>query len=513
MAGEPKPLRCAIYTRKSTEHGLELEFNSLDAQREACEAYIKSQASQGWKALPQPYDDPAYSGGNLDRPALKKLLADIEGRKIDVVVVYKIDRLTRSLADFAKLVEAFDARSISFVAVTQQFNTTTSMGRLTLNVLLSFAQFERELSSERVRDKIAASRRKGKWTGGTVPLGYDTKEKKLTINKAEAETVRTIFRRYLELQSFGKLVADLDRRGIVTKRRKTKVAKYNGAIPFTYGPLAYFLKNRIYLGEMHHAGKWFPGEHEAIVDRATFDRVQQLLATKSNGRKAKRFKSGALLMGKLYDDRGNLMSPSFSSKNGVRYRFYVSSAVLRGRKTAAGSVSRVAAAEIESEVSGSLKANRKDREPDDGIAPFEMLERVVVSCNQLRIRIAASTADGDSTVEEIKIPRSTKATDAATIVEGNGGSEGARNESLIQSAVRAHVWVHCLQNGMYESIEALAEANRLHPKVVRQALRLAFLSPDVTFAILEGRQPSGLSLAQIPKLLPLQWTAHRRLLS
>src|ERR1700747_984150 len=188
-----KILRCAIYTRKSTEHGLEQEFNSLHAQREACEAYIKSQASLGWKVLPQPYADSAYSGGNLDRPALKKLLRDIEAGRIDVVVVYKIDRLTRSLADFAKLVEAFDARSISFVAVTQQFNTTTSMGRLTLNVLLSFAQFERELSSERVRDKIAASRRKGKWTGGTVPLGYDGKDKKLVVNNSEAETVRAIF--------------------------------------------------------------------------------------------------------------------------------------------------------------------------------------------------------------------------------------------------------------------------------------------------------------------------------
>ena len=333
MASNPKRLRCAIYTRKSTEHGLELEFNSLAAQRDACEAYIKSQASQGWTALSQHYDDPAYSGGNLDRPALKKLLADIEAGKIDVVVVYKIDRLTRSLADFAKLVEAFDARSISFVAVTQQFNTTTSMGRLTLNVLLSFAQFERELSSERVRDKIAASRRKGKWTGGTVPLGYDARNKKLVINKTEAETVRVIFRRHLELQSFSKLVADLDRRGIVTKRRNTKVAKFNGGIPFSYGSLAHFLKNRIYLGEVHHDGKWFQGEHEAIIDHATFDRVQQLLANKSNGRKAKRSESGALLMGKLYDDKGNLMSPSFSIKNGVRYRFYVSSALLRGRKT------------------------------------------------------------------------------------------------------------------------------------------------------------------------------------
>src|SRR5438270_5237056 len=273
-ASSIKPVRCAIYTRKSTEHGLELEFNSLDAQRDACEAYIKSQASQGWKALPQHYDDPAYSGGNLDRPALRKLLADIGAGRIDVVVVYKIDRLTRSLADFAKLVEAFDAKSISFVAVTQQFNTTTSMGRLTLNVLLSFAQFERELSSERVRDKIAASRRKGKWTGGSVPLGSESKDKKLVINKTEAETVRTIFSRYLELGSFSKLVADLDRRGIVTKRRSTKVAKYQGGIPFTHGPLAYFLKNRIYVGEVHHGGKWFEGEHKAILDGPTYERVQ-----------------------------------------------------------------------------------------------------------------------------------------------------------------------------------------------------------------------------------------------
>src|ERR1700742_1510917 len=220
-----RSLRCAIYTRKSTEHGLDQEFNSLDAQREACEAYIKSQASQGWKLLPQHYDDPAYSGGNLDRPALKRLLREIELGRVDVVVVYKIDRLTRSLADFAKLVETFDAKSISFVAVTQQFNTTTSMGRLTLNILLSFAQFERELASERVRDKVAASRRKGKWTGGSVPLGYRAIDKKLVINKTEAETVRTIFARYLETKSFGRLVEDLDKKGIVTKRRNTKVAR------------------------------------------------------------------------------------------------------------------------------------------------------------------------------------------------------------------------------------------------------------------------------------------------
>jgi site-specific DNA recombinase len=398
MASETKILRCAIYTRKSTEHGLEQEFNSLDAEREACAAYIKSQASQGWKVLPQQYDDPAYSGGNLDRPALKKLLSDIEARKVDVVVVYKIDRLTRSLADFAKLVEAFDARSISFVAVTQQFNTTTSMGRLTLNVLLSFAQFERELSSERVRDKIAASRRKGKWTGGTVPLGYEARDKKLVCNKAEAETVRTIFRLYLEQKSFSKLVAELDRRGIITKRRSTKVAKFDGGIPFTYGPLSYFLRNRVYVGEVHHGGKWFEGEHEGIVDRRTFDRVQELLKSNSINRKIGRSESGALLQGKLFDDRGNRLTPSFSSKNGVRYRFYVSTA-LRGRKSKAGSVARISAPEIESIVENTLRKQLPDHDVSrDAIA--DCVERVTVKRNAVEIAIVPDILSKDS----IEIP-------------------------------------------------------------------------------------------------------------
>jgi site-specific DNA recombinase len=475
-----KPVRCAIYTRKSTEHGLELEFNSLDAQRDACEAYIKSQASQGWRALPQHYDDPAYSGGNLDRPALQQLLKDIDAGRIDVIVVYKIDRLTRSLADFAKLVEAFDAKSISFVAVTQQFNTTTSMGRLTLNVLLSFAQFERELSSERVRDKVAASRRKGKWTGGTVPLGYDAQDKKLVINKTEAETVRYIFKRYLELQSFGKLVEDLDVKGIITKRRDTKVKKFNGGIPFTYGPLAYFLKNRIYVGETGHKQKWFPGEHAAIVDRKIFDQVQQLLASQpSAGRKARRTASEALLMGKLYDDRGNRMSPSFSAKNGVHYQFYVSSALLRGRKADVGSVGRVPAAEIESTVLAALKTHQQQGQSDSLPASVGDVERVVIARDHLLITTAGTT-DGDGANQEFRIAWSTKAKDAAAATEDNGVPEVARNESLIQSIVRAHAWVDRFRDGTYESIEQLAEANRLHPKVVRQALRLAFLSPEVT---------------------------------
>jgi site-specific DNA recombinase len=514
MAASPiKPIRCAIYTRKSTEHGLELEFNSLHAQRDSCEAYVKSQTSQGWRALPQRYDDPAYSGGNLDRPALQQLLKDIDAGRIDVIVVYKIDRLTRSLADFAKLVETFDAKSISFVAVTQQFNTTTSMGRLTLNVLLSFAQFERELSSERVRDKVAASRRKGKWTGGTVPLGYDARDKKLVINKTEAETVRYIFKRYLELQSFGKLVEDLDTKGIVTKRRDTKVKKFNGGIPFTYGPLAHFLKNRLYVGETGHKDKWFPGEHAAIVDRKTFDQVQQLLASKSADRKTHRTASEAALIGKLYDSRGNRMSPSFSSKNGVRYRFYVSSALLRGRKAKAGSVGRVSATEIESAVLTALQPYQGQEEANNGYDAFGVIERVVIVRDQLILTITSSAAlDVEGTTAEIRVAWSPKTTDPVPAISSDDAQLGTHNEVLVQSVVRARAWAQSLRDGTYQSVENLAEANCLHPKVVRQALRLAFLSPDVTSAILEGRQPPTLSLVQIPKLLPLVWAEHRRLL-
>jgi site-specific DNA recombinase len=426
-------------------------------------------------------------------------------------VVYKIDRLTRSLADFAKLVEAFDAKSISFVAVTQQFNTTTSMGRLTLNVLLSFAQFERELSSERVRDKVAASRRKGKWTGGTVPLGYDAQDKKLVINKTEAEIVRYIFKRYLELQSFGKLVEDLDAKGIITKRRDTKVRKFNGGIPFTYGPLAYLLKNRIYVGETGHKEKWFSGEHAAIVDRKIFDQVQQLLLSQPAGRKARRTASEALLMGKLYDDRGNRMSPSFSAKNGVHYRFYVSSALLRARKADVGSVGRVPAAEIESTVLAALKTRQQHGQSDSAPASIGDVDRVVIARDHVLITTAGA-ADRDGANQEFRIAWSTKTKDAAVAMEDNGVPEAARNESLIQSIVRAHTWMHGLREGTYDSIERLAEANGLHPKVIRQNLRLAFLSPDITSVILEGTQPAGLSLARIPKLLPLPWTEHHRLL-
>ncbi|MFT4115974.1 recombinase family protein [Bradyrhizobium sp.] len=492
MASDPKATRCAIYTRKSTEHGLEQEFNSLDAQREACEAYIKSQAFQGWKALPQHYDDPAYSGGNLDRPALKRLLADIESGKVDVVVVYKIDRLTRSLADFARLVETFDARTVSFVAVTQQFNTTTSMGRLTLNVLLSFAQFERELSAERVRDKVAASRRKGKWTGGTVPLGYDAKDKKLALNESEAKTVRTIFDLYLELGSFGKLVAELDRRKIVTKRRATKAPKYQGGIPFTYGPLAYFLKNRIYVGEIHYGGKWFKGEHEAILDRATFDHVQDLLKSNTIKRKIKFSANCAPLQGKIFDDKGNRMSPSFSSKNGVRYRFYISTA-LRGRKKDAGSVARISAPEVEAIVEAAL-SERFHASKDE---MRDYVDKIIVSTGYLRLTLKRLKGKG-SLINIPWSPRPKRATQIWTT-----SSDTTTDQRVLKSAIRAHAWLDDLSSGRHESVEALATVAHIHPKIVRQGLRLAFLAPELMKAVLEQR--ATFQLKEIAKLLPLSW--------
>jgi site-specific DNA recombinase len=402
-----KLVRCAIYTRKSTEHGLELEFNSLDAQREACEAYIKSQMHDGWTALPARYDDPAYSGGNLERPALQKLLSDIDAGRIDVVVVYKIDRLTRSLADFAKLVEAFDKKAISFVAVTQQFNTTTSMGRLTLNVLLSFAQFERELSSERVRDKIAASRQKGKWTGGGIPLGYDVNDKKLVVNPSEADTVLFIYQRYLDLKCLRRLKAALDEKGIVSKQRANSSGCNPGGIRFTYGPLAYLLKNRTYLGEMGHKGQWFVGEHAAIIDPALFNAVQELLKTNSITRRHQRSDHQSALQGLLFDDHGNRMSPSFSNKRGVRYRFYVSSAILTARGSQTASVRRVAAPELEQSIMAAL---RERFSQSGGLADQELLaarvDRVVLSTSKLSIGLKAAEA-GPSLIELDRTPKQT----------------------------------------------------------------------------------------------------------
>src|SRR5712671_3054322 len=321
--------RCAIYTRKSSEEGLQQDFNSLQAQREACEAFIKSQASEGWKLIKTAYDDGGMSGGTMERPALQRLLADIGEGLVDVVVVYKVDRLTRSLADFAKMVEIFDTNRVSFVAVTQQFNTTTSMGRLTLNVLLSFAQFEREVTGERIRDKIAASRQKGIWMGGNPPLGYDAQERKLIVNSAEADTVRGIFVLYLELGCVRRLKETVDRRRWTTKCFMTAAGRMQGGRPFSRGHLYRILSNPLYLGRIAHKGQLHPGQHEALIEPETWEAVQAQLAANTAGhRRRVGAMAPSLLAGLLVDSTGERLTPSHAVKSGRRYRYYVSRALI-----------------------------------------------------------------------------------------------------------------------------------------------------------------------------------------
>ncbi|MFZ2469191.1 MAG: recombinase family protein, partial [Parvibaculum sedimenti] len=333
MAKEPvKPQRCAIYTRKSSEEGLEQEFNSLDAQREAGEAYIKSQSHEGWKLIKTAYDDGGFSGGNVERPGLRRLTADIEARKIDIVVVYKVDRLTRSLSDFARLIQVFEQNDVSFVSVTQQFNTTTSMGRLMLNVLLSFAQFEREVTGERIRDKIAASKKKGMWMGGTVPMGYEARDRKLLIKEKDAEVVRHIFRRYLELGNVSSLMHELRAQGTRTRAYTSEAGRAFGGRLFSRGHLYAILNNRLYLGEIVHKGVSHPGEHEAVIDQTLWDEVQKTLASNRHSFKTDlRVESPSFLKGLLQDSVGNRMSPSHGQKRHHRYRYYVSRAILEDR--------------------------------------------------------------------------------------------------------------------------------------------------------------------------------------
>src|SRR5712671_5846864 len=343
--------RCAIYTRKSSEEGLEQEFNSLVAQREACEAFICSQRHEGWVLVRTRYDDGGFSGGNLERPALQRLLADIRAGRIDTVVVYKVDRLTRSLGDFARLVEIFDAQGASFVSVTQQFNTTSSMGRLTLNVLLSFAQFEREVTGERIRDKIAASKKKGMWMGGNVPLGYDASERTLVINPAEAETVRHIFGLYGELGCVRRVKEEADRLGLKTKRSTTAHGTERGGKPFSRGHIYRLLSNPIYTGRIAHKGQPYPGQHPALIDTETWTAVRDQLATNAtNHRRKADAAEPSLLVGLLVDARGERLSPSHAVKKGRRYRYYVSAALITDAGADHAHGCRLPAQEIEDAV-------------------------------------------------------------------------------------------------------------------------------------------------------------------
>ncbi len=564
-------VRCAVYTRKSSEEGLEQSFNSLDAQREACQAYIASQRHEGWRPLEARYDDGGYSGATMERPALKHLLEDIEAHKIDTVVVYKVDRLTRSLADFAKIIEIFDARSVSFVSVTQQFNTTTSMGRLTLNVLLSFAQFEREVTGERIRDKIAASKRKGMWMGGMPPLGYDLKDRKLLVNEKEVACVREIYRRYLQLGCVSKLKADLDRRSIRSKRRRSQTGHNSGGAPYSRGALYKILQNRIYLGEIHHRGQVFAGEHKGIVPRSLWDKVQtQLKANNQGHRNGTRTNAPSLLAGLIYDGRGNRFTPSHGVKNGKRYRYYVSQARIQQRLGTKGAPTSIPAHEIETLVTTKLQsfltsakevADTVGRASDGPQAtqalvaaahgrvkawakapPAEVREfllavvsRIVV--HEKRVEIWASrgamrhallnpTATGDSQRTEdlrkgrhedrlclVVLARLKRCGGEVRLVLPVGSTEGPAERtvpSLIKAIARAHDWYEQLVRGDVANQSSIARRAGLDERYVSRIFQCAFLAPEIVEAIVEGKQAPGLTLEKLRDPVPLAWAEQHK---
>jgi site-specific DNA recombinase len=523
--GSSKTVRCAIYTRVSDDQGLDQDFNSLDAQYDASQSYIRSQAHAGWTMLRSKYDDGGFSGGNTDRPALQRLLEDVRAGKIDIIVVYKVDRLTRSLADFAKLVELFDKHKVSFVSVTQQFNTTTSMGRLTLNVLLSFAQFEREVTSERIRDKIAASKRKGLWVGGMAPLGYDTKDRKITVNEKEAERVRTIFRSYLTLGSLNLLMADLRNRGITSKVRSLKTGEAIGGISFTRGPLAYLLRNRFYIGDVVFKGEVLQGEQAPIVDRALFDAVQAKLEEQNNNHKTTRAKSEALLVGRIFDDRGNRMSPSHARKRGIKYRYYLSSALLDGRPTKAGSVSRVPASEVETVVVKAVREHLKLEEPHEPDSIIKThVTRVEVQADQLTIQLATSqklkrgrpTPDSIIRVQWCKAsPRRSREVllpaEESPLTRNAKPIRSETRATLVSAIARGRRWLDQLITDPKVTTESIATTERCSPRKINKTISLAFLAPDLVKAAIEGRLPRGMGVARLFDL-PAEWSRQRQVL-
>jgi site-specific DNA recombinase len=522
-----KSVRCAIYTRVSTEQGLDQDFNSLDAQYEAASAYIKSQAHAGWTQIRSRYDDGGYSGGSTDRPDLQKLMEDIRARKIDVIVVYKVDRLTRSLADFAKLVELFDAHRVSFVSVTQQFNTTTSMGRLTLNVLLSFAQFEREVTSERIRDKVAASKRKGIWVGGNLPLGYEMRDGKVAVVEQEAEQVRFIYRRYLELGSVNELVRDLGERDIRTKFKKLSTGATRGGIPFGRGSLYYLLNNHFYIGEVKYKNEILPGEQPPILDRALFEEVRQKALAQWSHRTLARSKSELLLAGLLFDDAGHSMVPTHATKAGVRYRYYASVPVLHGEaKTAsAGSVSRIPAAEVEEAVLKSLKDHLAEQQNgsatnatriDDRGTIAQLVAEITVYNDKLVVRLKSNAPDEASDNQDdrsIRIPwQKPPSKRARQILLPNNKSRSEvrpqhfeRRAQLVSAIARGRQWLDDVVSGRMTTVAELCARENCSARQVNLTISLAFLAPNLVKAAMEGRLPRGIGIERL-RDLPAEWS-------
>lgn len=550
--------RCAIYARKSSEEGLEQSFNSLHAQREACAAYVNSQRHEGWRALDKLYDDGGYSGGSMDRPGLQALLADIAQGKVDVVVVYKVDRLTRALSDFAKIVEIFDQHNVSFVSVTQHFNTTTSMGRLTLNVLLSFAQFEREVTGERIRDKIAASKKKGIWMGGYVPLGYDLNERRLTPNVGEAALVTRMFERYLGLGCVDKLQRELKAAGVLSKVRKGRDGRTTGGVPYSRGALYSILQNRLYLGEIEHKGAVYPGQHDALIPLELWNKVRHRLKTNSTARKLGiDAKSPSLLAGLFFDPDGYRFTPLHSTKAGKRYRYYTSQAVIRngpgkerlGVRVPAHDVEKLVIAQLRQflqsgpELLQAISAADSARTQQSILrAAGEQAEalgsgtesargvlcaidaKIVLSDTQVAIQIdlpklrdrlgLEASADDETQTTTVVAPASIKRLGGTVrlVVPSEDVRDAApqANEVLVKAIARGWHWYNQLASGEVESVQALAKQTGLNASYISRVLRCAFLSPRLVEDILDGRHPKALSLDALFDGIPHSWSEQHR---
>jgi DNA invertase Pin-like site-specific DNA recombinase len=556
-------LRCAVYTRKSSEEGLEQDFNSLDAQREACEAYVKSQAELGWQVIQDCFDDGGISGGTLERPALKRLLHALEAKRIDIVVIYKIDRLTRSLTDFAKLAERFDELDVSFVSVTQQFNTATSMGRLMLNVLLSFAQFEREITGERIRDKIRASKQKGMWMGGMVPLGYDAEERVLRINRAEAELIRYLYNRYLELGAVTELYRAAKSEGLRTKKRVRADGTVTGNAIFSRGHLHRLLSNPIYRGEIVHKDKRYPGQHDPIIDEGTWDRVQRLLEANRAGtcyRKAAQHTS--LLTGLLFDATGDRYVPSHTSRKQKRYRYYFQQPSDDMDAAQPHAAHRVPADQIERPVRQSFldffSSSEQLVEAVGQKLPAENMRRVVATARQVGERLEKASAaawreeltgvldkvtlgtgrmrvqisrnglltklgvptgslDGRNEFWAFEVPYKLRNRGRQLKILPEGITEATSSEpdpTLLKLLRRAHAWRQQLETGPPETISNLAAANGVNASYFTRVLRIAYLSPDIIEAIIEARQPTELTANKLVRVknLPIDWASQREAL-
>jgi site-specific DNA recombinase len=555
--------RCAIYTRKSTEEGLDQAFNSLDAQAESCSAYILSQAGEGWTPTGQIYSDGGISGGHMERPGLQALIGDIEAGQIDIVVVYKVDRLTRSLADFAKLVDVFDRHEVSFVSITQAFNTTTSMGRLTLNVLLSFAQFEREVTAERIRDKIAASKKRGQWMGGLPPLGYDNINKQLVVNEAEADTVRHIMTRYVELGSVRKLKDELDQDGYVTKPRVTRKKSQIGGKPFSRGHLYKLLSNPVYIGKIRHKDEVYKGQHIAIVNKDLWKAVQANLETNApKRRRSINIASNSLLTGLLYDQNDQRLSPIHSKKpNGRRYRYYISASLAKG-EIDNGTAFRLPAKQIEKLVVNRITdllsdtariinvAGLKDLTPhhvsvlkahaselNEGLkstnpevqreALIDLVQRIHISPKQIRLtlrRRVLINADRDTqsangspydAMVSIQYPFEMKRRGVETKLIIGGQALGEPDRELIKLVATSRRWYVDLKTGIHPTIGNIAKTENIDIGDVSRALKLAFLSPCIVSDFIHGKHPVDLTAEQLRRVsadLPLDWKVQRAFL-